>query len=68
MGYAFPPIGLGFLVAGWMGGWLLHEFGDVLKKPNAMWWPVVAVGAVTALLMLVYDKVFKPEVKAISPS
>ncbi|HKV46567.1 MAG TPA: MFS transporter [Candidatus Acidoferrales bacterium] len=68
MGYAFPPIGLGFLVAGWMGGWLLHEFGDVLKKPNAMWWPVVAVGAVTALLMLVYDKVFKPDVKAISPS
>lgn len=68
MGYAFPPIGLGFLVAGWMGGWLLHEFGDVLKNPTAMWWPVVAVGAVTAVLMLIYDKVFKPEAKATSPN
>jgi dipeptide/tripeptide permease len=60
MGYAFPPIGLGFLVAGWMGGRLLHEFGDVLKRPNAMWWPIVGVGVVTALLMLLYDKVFRP--------
>ena len=60
MGYAFPPIGLGFLVAGWMGGWLLHEFGDVLKQPTEMWWPIVGVGVITAALMLLYDRVFKP--------
>lgn len=64
MGYAFPPIGLGAWVAGLMGGWLLHEFGDVLKKPTEMWWPVVGVGVVTAALMLLYDKVFKPKVKS----
>jgi proton-dependent oligopeptide transporter, POT family len=60
MGYAFPPIGLGFLVAGWMGGRLLHEFGEVLKRPNDMWWPIVGIGVVTAALMLLYDRIFKP--------
>ena len=60
MGYAFPPIGLGFVIAGWMGGRLLTEFGEVLHRPNEMWWPVVGVGVVTAGLMLAYDKVFKP--------
>jgi proton-dependent oligopeptide transporter, POT family len=60
MGYAFPPIGVGFLVAGWMGGRLLHEFGDVLGRPNAMWWPIVGVGVATAALMLLYDRIVKP--------
>ncbi|HKQ86208.1 MAG TPA: MFS transporter [Candidatus Acidoferrales bacterium] len=60
MGYAFPPIGLGSWVAGLMGGWLLHEFGDVLKRPTEMWWPIVGVGVITAALMLLYDRVFKP--------
>ena len=60
MGYAFPPIGLGFLVAGWMGGRLLHEFGEVLHRPSEMWWPIVGVGVATAALMLLYDKIFKP--------
>ncbi|HTZ73329.1 MAG TPA: MFS transporter [Candidatus Aquilonibacter sp.] len=60
MGYAFPPIGLGAWVGGLMGGWLLHEFGDVLKRPTEMWWPVVGVGVVTAGLMLLYDRVLRP--------
>jgi proton-dependent oligopeptide transporter, POT family len=63
MGYAFPPIGLGAWIAGLTGGWLLHEFGDVLKKPTEMWWPVVGIGVLTAALMLLYDKIFKPKVK-----
>lgn len=65
MGYAFPPIGLGFLVAGWLGGSLIHEFGDVLMQPKAMWWPVVGVGIVTAALMLVYDRIVKPKRTAV---
>jgi proton-dependent oligopeptide transporter, POT family len=60
MGYAFPPIGIGFLIAGWMGGRLLHEFGDVLDRPKEMWWPIVGVGVVTAGLMLLYDRIVKP--------
>lgn len=65
MGYAFPPIGLGAWVGGLMGGWLLHEFGDVLKRPTEMWWPVVGVGVLTAALMLLYDRILKPKVKSI---
>jgi len=60
MGYAFPPIGIGFLIAGWLGGRLLHEFGDVLNKPAQMWWPIVGIGVATAALMLLYDKIVKP--------
>ncbi|HEY6467421.1 MAG TPA: MFS transporter [Candidatus Acidoferrales bacterium] len=60
LGYAFPPIGLGAWIGGLLGGYLLHEFGDVIRRPAEMWWPIVGVGVVTAALMLLYDKVFKP--------
>jgi MFS family permease len=60
MGYAFLPIGLGYLIAGWMGGHLVHEFGDLLHRPNEMWWPIVGVGVATAALMLLYDKTVRP--------
>ena len=60
MGYAFPPIGIGFKVAGWLAGYLMVKFGDELKRPNEMWWPVVGVGVATAALMLLYDRVMRP--------
>jgi proton-dependent oligopeptide transporter, POT family len=66
MGYAFLPIGLGFLAAGWMGGRLLHEFGDVISRPNEMWWPIVGIGVLTAALMLIYGRVVKPGQAAVN--
>ncbi len=60
MGYAFLPIAIGYFIAGPLGGYLLHQFGDVLHRPQQMWWAVAAVGIVGAVLMLIYDKVFKP--------
>jgi POT family proton-dependent oligopeptide transporter len=60
MGYAFPPIGLGFKLAGWTGGYLLHEYGEVLHRPAQMWWPIVGIGVATAGLMLAYDAMVKP--------
>lgn len=60
MGYAFLPIAIGYFVAGPLGGYLLHEFGDVLHRPQQMWWVVAAVGLSGALLMLIYDWRFKP--------
>jgi len=60
MGYAFLPIAIGSAIAGPLGGWLLHEFGDVLHRPAEMWWVVVAIGVVTAGLMLLYDRIVKP--------
>ncbi len=60
MGYAFLPIAIGYFIAGPLGGYLLHEFGDVLHRPQQMWWVVTAVGLVGAVLMVIYDKVLKP--------
>jgi len=60
MGYAFLPIGIGSFFAGLLGGSLLHYFGDVLHRPQQMWWVVTAVGLVGAALMVIYDYVFKP--------
>ena len=60
MGYAFLPIAIGYFIAGPLGGYLLHYFGDVLHRPQQMWWVVTAVGIAGTVLMVVYDKVFRP--------
>jgi len=60
MGYAFLPIAVGYFIAGPLGGYLLHQFGDVLHRPQQMWWVVTGVGVAGAVLMLIYDRVFKP--------
>jgi POT family proton-dependent oligopeptide transporter len=60
MGYAFLPIAIGYFIAGRLGGYLVHEFGDVLHRPKQMWWVVTACGVAGAILMLIYDRVFKP--------
>ena len=60
MGYAFLPIAIGYFIAGPLGGYLLHEFGDVLHRPRQMWWAITAIGLVGAALMVIYDKVFMP--------
>jgi proton-dependent oligopeptide transporter, POT family len=60
MGYAFLPIAIGYFIAGPLGGYLLHQFGDVLQRPQQMWWVVTGVGVAGAVLMLIYDRVFKP--------
>jgi POT family proton-dependent oligopeptide transporter len=63
MGCAFLPIAIGYFVAGPLGGYLLHYFGDVLHQPQRMWWVVTGIGLMGAVLMLIYDKVFKPGTK-----
>jgi proton-dependent oligopeptide transporter, POT family len=56
MGFAFLPIGIGSLVGGWLGGLLLHHFGEVQHQPTMIWWCVAGVGAGTAVLLWIYDK------------
>jgi len=60
MGFAFMPIGIGSLIGGWLGGKLIHHFGEVLHHPQMIWWTVTAVGVATAVLLWIYDKVSKP--------
>ena len=60
MGYAFLPIAIGYFIAGPLGGYLLRYFGDVVHQPQRMWWVVSGVGIAGTLLMVAYDRVFKP--------
>ena len=64
MGYAFLPIAIGYFIAGPLGGYLLHEFGDVLHRPQQMWWVVSGVGIFGTVLMVIYNRVEKPQLQA----
>jgi dipeptide/tripeptide permease len=66
MGYAFLPIALGYFIAGPLGGYLLHHYGEILQKPQEMWWWIAGIGIFATLLMYVYDLVFKPGTPAAS--
>jgi len=56
MGFAFLPIGLGSLGGGLLGGWLLHQFGEVHHQPALIWCAVTGVGVATAGLLWLYDQ------------
>jgi proton-dependent oligopeptide transporter, POT family len=56
MGFAFLPIGIGSLIGGRFGGWLLHYYGEVQHRPERVWWAVTAVGVATAALLWIYDR------------
>jgi dipeptide/tripeptide permease len=60
MGFAFLPIGIGSLIGGWLGGKLVHHFGEVTHQPGRMWYAVTGIGIITALLLWVYDKTLRP--------
>jgi proton-dependent oligopeptide transporter, POT family len=59
MGFAFLPIGIGSLIAGWFGGKLIHHFGEVTHQPSNIWWSVIAVGLATTVLLWVFDRTLK---------
>jgi len=56
MGFAFLPLGIGSLIGGAFGGFLIHYYGEVKHEPTGMWWVIIGVGVLTAVLLLVYDK------------
>ena len=60
MGFAFLPLGIGSLIGGKFGGYLIHHYGEVKHEPSGMWWVIVAVGVVTAALLWAYDKIVLP--------
>lgn len=64
MGYAFLPIAIGYFIAGPLGGYLLHEFGEILHRPQQMWWVVTGSGLLGTGLMLGYNRVLKPSESA----
>jgi dipeptide/tripeptide permease len=60
MGFAFLPIGIGSLLGGWLGGSVMHYFGEVVHQPNRAWWVISGIGVATALLLGIYDRLLKP--------
>ncbi len=66
MGFAFLPLGIGSLLAGPIGGYLLHHFGEVEHRPAVMWWVIIGIGVMTAILLWVYDKTLRPKEAAVS--
>jgi proton-dependent oligopeptide transporter, POT family len=67
MGFAFLPLGIGSFAGGWLGGALLHHFGEVAQTPGRIWPVVSAVGLLTALLLWLYDR-FLPGARTAQPA
>ena len=59
MGFAFLPLGIGSLIGGKFGGFLIHYFGEVKHQPGMMWWVITAVGVLTAILLWIYDRLLR---------
>ena len=56
LGFAFLPIGIGSLIGGPFGGFLIHHFGEVKHHPAGMMWTIIALGVLTAVALWVYDR------------
>jgi proton-dependent oligopeptide transporter, POT family len=60
MGFAFLPLGLGSLLGGWFGGKVMHHYAEINHHPAQAWYIITSVGLLTALLLLLYDRLLKP--------
>ncbi len=60
MGFAFLPIAVGYKIAGWLGGYLVHHYGEVLHRPRQVWWVLAAIGFATTVLLWIYNRIVRP--------
>lgn len=60
MGYAFLPVAIGYFIAGPLGGYLIHYYGEVVHQPQRMWLWITGIGLLATLLMYLYDLILKP--------
>jgi dipeptide/tripeptide permease len=59
MGIAFLPIAIGTVGTGLLAGRLVEWYRDA-PQPSHMWYVLGAIGVVTTILMVVYDRVIAP--------
>jgi POT family proton-dependent oligopeptide transporter len=64
MGFAFVPIGIGSLAGGWLGGRLMHHYGEVVQRPAQIWWAITGIGIGTTLLLWLYHYVVRTDLPA----
>ena len=60
MGFAFLPVAIGSLVAGYLSGFLVDHFMKQSQRPGMMWFVLAAIGGASTLLMLAYDRFVAP--------
>jgi len=51
-------------VGGWLGGRLMHHYGEVAQHPAQVWWAITGIGVATTVLMWVYHLVVKTDLPA----
>jgi len=61
MGFAFLPLGIGSLIGGNFGGFLIHHYGEVKHQPGMMWVVITGIGVLTAVLLWIYDRLVLPK-------
>ncbi|WP_306589667.1 MFS transporter [Geothrix sp. 21YS21S-4] len=60
MGFAFLPVAIGALVAGYLSGFLVEHFMRQSHRPGMMWFALASVGLASTALMLLYDRFVVP--------
>lgn len=55
MGFAFLPVAIGSFSAGIIADWLRGSYLD--SEPSMMWYTLAAIGIVSTLFMIVYNKI-----------
>jgi dipeptide/tripeptide permease len=61
MGFAFLPVAIGAILAGFLSGWLVeHYLKGAHPHPERMWLVVSAIGVASTVLMLLYDRFVAP--------
>lgn len=60
MGFSFLPIAIGSAIAGVIGGRVVTYYGDVVGKPQQLWWVFAGIGLASTVLLFLYDRIVKP--------
>jgi dipeptide/tripeptide permease len=61
MGYYFVSMALGNLFAGLLSGWAYTALAKEMNQPMLMWALFGAIGAVTALALLIFNQYLKKQ-------
>jgi proton-dependent oligopeptide transporter, POT family len=56
MGFAFLPVAIGSLTAGYLADWLRITY--LATNPSMMWYAVAGIGVVSTMLMILYNTFF----------
>jgi len=68
MGYYFVSMALGFLFAGLLSGWGYGELAKEMNRPDLMWYLFGAIGLVTSIAILWFNRTFVDGFQAQQPS